>query len=49
MKLRSGDPWMPAPVYGRSLIGLTVNLLVRDVEGGAAVPARGPWCRGGLC
>jgi uncharacterized glyoxalase superfamily protein PhnB len=36
MKLRTGDPWMPAPVYGRSLVGLTVNLLVRDVE--AALP-----------
>ena len=27
---------MPAPLYGRSLAGLTVNLLVRDVE--AALP-----------
>lgn len=32
MKLRTGDPWMPAPAYGRSLSGLTVNLLVRDIE-----------------
>jgi catechol 2,3-dioxygenase-like lactoylglutathione lyase family enzyme len=32
MKLRTGDPWMPAPVYGRSLRGLTLNLLVRDIE-----------------
>jgi catechol 2,3-dioxygenase-like lactoylglutathione lyase family enzyme len=32
MKLRIGDPWMPAPDYGRSLQGLTVNLLVRDME-----------------
>ncbi len=24
-------PWMPAPAYGRSLTGLSVNLLVRDV------------------
>jgi catechol 2,3-dioxygenase-like lactoylglutathione lyase family enzyme len=31
MKLRTGDPWMPAPDYGRSLHGLTLNLLVRDV------------------
>ena len=31
MKLRTGDPWMPAPVYGHSLQGLTVNLLVRDI------------------
>ncbi len=30
-KLRTGDPWMPAPQYGRSLRGLTVNLLVRDI------------------
>ena len=32
MKLRTGEPWMPAPDYGRSLRGLTVNLLVRDVD-----------------
>lgn len=25
------EPWMPAPDYGRSLRGLTINLLVRDV------------------
>jgi len=31
MKLRTGDPWMPAPAYGRSLCGLTLNLLVRDI------------------
>lgn len=31
MKLRTGDPWMPAPDYGRSLRGLSVNLLVRDI------------------
>ena len=31
MKKRIGDPWMPAPAYGRSLAGLTVNLIVRDV------------------
>ncbi len=36
MKLRTGDPWMPAPQYGRSLRGLTLNLLVRDVA--AALP-----------
>ena len=36
MKLRTGDPWMPAPVYGRSLAGLTINLLVREIE--AALP-----------
>lgn len=32
MKLRTGDAFMPAPDYGRSLTGLTVNLLVRDLE-----------------
>jgi catechol 2,3-dioxygenase-like lactoylglutathione lyase family enzyme len=32
MKLRTGDPWLPGPVYARTLSGLTVNLLVRDVE-----------------
>ncbi len=32
MKLRTGTPWMPAPDYGRSLSGLTINLLVRDIE-----------------
>ena len=32
MKLRIGEPWMPAPEYGRNLTGLTINLLVRDVE-----------------
>ena len=32
MKLRENDPWMPADEYGRSLRGLTVNLLVRDME-----------------
>ena len=31
MKLRTEEPWMPAPVYGRSLKGLTVNLLVHDI------------------
>jgi catechol 2,3-dioxygenase-like lactoylglutathione lyase family enzyme len=35
-KLRSGDPWMPAPAYGHSLEGLTVNLLVADID--AALP-----------
>jgi catechol 2,3-dioxygenase-like lactoylglutathione lyase family enzyme len=32
MKLRTGEPWMPAPEYGRALRGLSINLLVRDVE-----------------
>jgi catechol 2,3-dioxygenase-like lactoylglutathione lyase family enzyme len=31
MKLRTGDPWMPAPRYSHTLQGLTINLLVRDV------------------
>ena len=35
-KLRTGEPWMPAPDYGRSLSGLGINLLVREVE--AALP-----------
>lgn len=32
MKLRSGDPWMPAEEYSRTLKGLSVNLLVQDIE-----------------
>ena len=36
MKLRTGDPWMPGSVYGRSLRGLTLNLLVRHID--AALP-----------
>ena len=28
---RSGDPWMPADDYGRTLTGFTVNLLVTDI------------------
>jgi catechol 2,3-dioxygenase-like lactoylglutathione lyase family enzyme len=36
MKLRTGEPWMPAPDYGRSLRGLTFNLLVRDIEAALA-------------
>lgn len=31
-KRRTGDPWMPAPAYGRSLTGLGINLLVRDID-----------------
>ena len=30
-KKRSGDAWMPAPQYARTLEGLTLNLLVRDI------------------
>jgi hypothetical protein len=32
MKRREGEPWMPAPQYGASLRGLTVNLLVAEIE-----------------
>ncbi len=31
MKLRQGDPWIPAVEYSRSLSGFSVNLLVADV------------------
>ncbi len=31
MKERSGEPWMAADAYGRSLKGMGVNLLVREV------------------
>jgi catechol 2,3-dioxygenase-like lactoylglutathione lyase family enzyme len=31
MKLRTGDPWIPAPQYSHTLQGLTLNLLVRDI------------------
>lgn len=31
-KKRTGDPWMPAAQYGRSLPAFSVNLLVADVE-----------------
>ncbi len=30
-KKRTGDPWMTAAAYGRTLAGLSVNLIVRDV------------------
>jgi hypothetical protein len=32
MKLRTGDPFMPAPQYGRALSGLSINLLVRETD-----------------
>ena len=32
MKKREGDPWVSPPVYGRSLRGLGINLLVRDTD-----------------
>lgn len=31
VKLRTGEPFMPAAAYGRGLRGMGVNLLVRDV------------------
>ena len=31
MKKRKGEPWMSAADYGRTLTGLSVNLIVRDV------------------
>lgn len=31
MKRRQGEPFMPADVYGRSLAGLGINVIVRDV------------------
>jgi catechol 2,3-dioxygenase-like lactoylglutathione lyase family enzyme len=30
-KKRSGDPWMPADAYGRSLPAFTINLIVADI------------------
>ena len=30
-KLRTGEPWQLAAVYGRTLVGLSVNLVVREV------------------
>lgn len=30
-KLRTGEPWRPAAEYGRTLRGLSLNLVVRDV------------------
>lgn len=32
VKKRTGEPWMPAPDYGRALKGLGVNLLVVDMD-----------------
>ena len=36
MKERSGEPWMAADAYGRSLRGMGINLLVREVARSAA-------------
>lgn len=32
MKKRTGEPWIPGHVYGRSLPEFTVNLIVRDLD-----------------
>ena len=48
MKVRHDEPWMSADEYGRSLRGLTVNLLVRDVEPALSLRARGPGGRADL-
>ena len=32
MKLRVGDPWMPASEYSKTLKGLTINILVKEIE-----------------
>lgn len=32
MKKRVGDPFMPPPEYGHSLTGLTLNVLVTDMD-----------------
>lgn len=36
MKKRTGDPWIPAPDYGRLLPQFMVNLLVRDMDAALA-------------
>lgn len=36
MKKRTGDPWIPAPEYGRLLPAFTVNLIVRDIDASLA-------------
>ncbi len=32
MKLRVGEPWMPASEYSKTLQGLTLNILVKQIE-----------------
>jgi catechol 2,3-dioxygenase-like lactoylglutathione lyase family enzyme len=32
MKLRTREPWMPAKAYGHTLRGLSVNVVVRDID-----------------
>ncbi len=36
MKLRTGEPWMSGKEYGQSLQGLTLNILVRDIQAALA-------------
>ncbi len=36
MKLRIGEPWMSGKEYGQSLRGLTMNILVREIEAALA-------------
>lgn len=31
-RLRTGTPWMPAPEFSRQLVGVTVNLIVPDID-----------------
>ncbi len=35
-KKRVGDPWMPAADYSRTLKGLSLNLLVADIDASVA-------------
>ena len=32
MKLRNTDPWKPSSKYSKELSGLTINLLVKDID-----------------
>ena len=32
MKLRKNNPWKPAPEYSKDLSGLTINLLIQDIN-----------------
>lgn len=32
MKLRTGEPWMSGKQYGQSLRGLTLNILVQEID-----------------
>lgn len=36
MKLRTGEPWMSGKEYGQSLRGLTLNILVREIDAALA-------------